>query len=150
MRLALELAEEACEKGQDPFGAVVVDARGEQIGQGYNTARAELDPTAHGEIVAVRDAWRRSGSWNALAGGTMYSSCEACLSCSFVILQARLARVVFAAYDSDVPGYRPPLGGGLRLVAEWVNAQPDWDPIEVVGGVLREQAVATLQAWHAS
>jgi len=78
-------------------------------------------------LVAVRDAWRRSGSWNALAGGTMYSSCEACLSCSFVILQARLARVVVAAYDSDVPGYRPPFGGGLRLVAGWVNAQPDWE-----------------------
>ena len=80
----------------------------------------------------------------------MYSSCEACLSCSFVILQARLSRVVFAAYDSDVPGYRPPLGGGLRLIAEWVNEQSDWDPIEVVGGVLRERAVDTLQAWASS
>jgi tRNA(adenine34) deaminase len=150
MRLALELAEKAFEEGQDPFGAVVVDARGNEIGRGYNTVRAELDPAARGEVVAVRDAWRRSGSWSALAGGTMYSSCEACLSCSFVILQARLARVVFAAYDSDVPGYRPPLGGGLRLVAEWVNGQPDWEPIAVVGGVLRDQAVATLRAWASS
>ena len=147
MRLALELAEKALEEGQDPFGAVVVDARGEIIGQGYNAVRAERDPLAHGEAVALRDAWRRSGSWQALAGGTMYSNCEACLSCSFAILQARLARVVFAAYDSDVPGWAPPLGGGLRLVASWVNAQPDWPPLEVVGGVLREQAAATLRSW---
>jgi hypothetical protein len=54
---------------------------------------------------------------------------------------------VFAAYDSDVPGWEPPLGGGLRLVADWVNGQPGWPPLEVVGGVLRERAVEQLEKY---
>ena len=144
---ALELAEEASAAGQHPFGAVVVSARGELLGEGHNTVLADLDPTAHGEIAAIRDAWRRGGSWGALRGGTLYSNCEPCLSCSFVTLQAAIARVVFAAYGTDVPGFRPPLGGGITVVAEWVDAQPDWDPVEVVGGVMRERAVETLRAF---
>jgi tRNA(adenine34) deaminase len=144
---ALELAEEASAAGQHPFGAVVVSVVGELLGEGHNTVLADLDPTAHGEIAAIRDAWRRAGSWGALRGGTLYSNCEPCLSCSFVTLQAGLRRVVFAAYGTDVPGFRPPLGGGMTVVAEWVNAQPDWEPLEVAGGVLRERAVATLQAF---
>jgi tRNA(adenine34) deaminase len=144
---ALELAEQAAAAGQEPFGAVVLDRDGATIGEGHNTVRADLDPTAHGEIAAIRDAWRRTGSWDALRGGTLYSNCEPCLSCSFVILQAHFHRVVFAAYGTDLPGFRPPLGGGLTVVAEWVNAQPDWEPIEVVGGVLQERAVAQLRAF---
>jgi tRNA(adenine34) deaminase len=147
MGRALELAEQAVAAGQVPFGAVVVDPGGEFVGEGHNTVRADLDPTAHGEIAAIRDAWRRAGSWQALAGGTLYTSCEPCLSCSFVIFQIGFARVVFAAHGTDVPGYRPLLGGDFSLVAEWVNAQPDWPPIEVVGGYLRERAVETLRAF---
>ena len=145
---ALELAEEAVAAGQHPFGAVVVSGDGEVLGEGHNTVPADMDPTAHGEVVAIRDAWRRTGSWEALSGGTLYSSCEPCLLCSFVTLQTRIARVVFAAYGSDVPGYRAPLGGGLTVVAEWVNAQPDWEPLEVVGGVERERAAEVLRSWR--
>jgi tRNA(adenine34) deaminase len=144
---ALGLAEEAVAAGQQPFGAVVVSAEGELLGEGRNTVLADLDPTAHGEVAAIRDAWRRAGVWEALRGGTLYSSCEPCLSCSFVTLQAGVRRVVFAAYGTDVPGFRPPLGGGITVVAEWVNAQPDWEPLEVVGGVLRERAVDTLRTY---
>lgn len=149
---ALELAEQGVAAGQHPFGAVVLDRDGTAIGEGHNTVRADRDPTAHGEVVAIRDAWRQAGSWDALRGGTLYSNCEPCLSCSFVILQAGLRRVVFAAYGTDVPGFRPPLGGGLTVVAEWVNAQPDWESIDVVGGVMREQAVGMLRAfpWETS
>jgi tRNA(adenine34) deaminase len=147
MELALELAEEAVGAGQEPFGAVVATADGAILGRGHNTVRADLDPTAHGEIVAIRDAWRRAGSWGALRGATLYSSCEPCLACSFVTLQARIDRVVFAAYGTDVPGFRPPLGGGITVVAEWVNAQPGWPRLEVVGGLLRERAVGMLRAF---
>ena len=62
-------------------------------------------------------------------------------------LQARIDRVVFAAYGTDVPGFRPPLGGGITVVAEWVNAQPGWPRLEVVGGLLRERAVGMLRAF---
>jgi tRNA(Arg) A34 adenosine deaminase TadA len=147
MSLALDLAEAAVAAGQTPFGAVLVDREGRLIGQGHNAVRAERDPTAHGEVVAIRDAWRRLGSWPLLAGGTLYSSCEPCLLCSFVITQVRLRRVVYAAEGKDVPDYKPLLGADLRRAAAWVNAQPDWERLEVVGGFMRERALATIAAF---
>ena len=90
--------------------------------------RSDLDPTAHGEVVAIRDAWRRVGTWEALAGSTLYSSCEPCLLCSFVITQIGFGRVVFAARGADVPGYKPLLGADLARAAAWVNDQPGLGP----------------------
>ena len=140
MELALRQAEAALSAGQTPFGAVVVDAQGTLIGEGHNRVRAEQDPAAHGEIVAIRAAWRHVGAWSTLTGGTVYTSCEPCLLCSFVITQVGFRRVVFAARGTDVPGYRPLLGADLTAAAIWVNAQPDWPPLEVVGDVMRDRA----------
>jgi len=147
MERALELAEVAVTRGQTPFGAVVVDREGQLVGEGHNTVRADRDPTAHGEIVAIRDAWRRLGAWQALRGGTVYTSCEPCLLCSFVITQIGIGRVVFAARATDVPGYRSLLGGDLTMAAGWVNTQPDWPPLEVVGDFMRARALATITAF---
>jgi tRNA(adenine34) deaminase len=141
MERALELAETAITRGQTPFGAVIVDREGQLIGEGHNTVRADRDPTAHGEIVAIRAAWRRLGAWRRLAGTTLYTSCEPCLLCSFVITQIGIGRVVFAARATDVPSYRPLLAADLTVVAAWVNAQPDWAPLEVVGDFMRKRAV---------
>ena len=138
MTRALELAETAVSRGQTPFGAVVVDRDGVVVGEGHNTVRADLDPSAHGEIVAIRTACRRLGTWQ-LKGAALYTSCEPCLLCSFVIVKSGLRRVVFAARSTDVPGYRPLLGD-LRVAAAWVNAQPDWPPLEVVGDFMRDRA----------
>jgi tRNA(adenine34) deaminase len=99
MELALRQAEIAVARGQTPFGAVVVDRQGQLIGEGHNTVRADQAPTAHGEVGAIGSAWRRLGTWQMLAGGTLYSSCEPCLLCSFVITQIGFSRVVFAARD---------------------------------------------------
>jgi pyrimidine deaminase RibD-like protein len=74
MELALRQATTAITRGQTPFGAVVVDRARHVIGEGHNTVRADLDPTAHGEVVAIREAWRRLGSWQSLRGSTLYSS----------------------------------------------------------------------------
>jgi tRNA(Arg) A34 adenosine deaminase TadA len=126
MQLALKQADTAIIEGQTPFGAVVVDADGHLIGEGHNMVRADLDPTAHAEIVAIRDAWRRLGSWQLLSGSTLYSTCEPCLLCSFVITQIRFGRVVFAARGADVPFYKPLLGADLATAAAWVNSQHDW------------------------
>jgi pyrimidine deaminase RibD-like protein len=71
MELALRQAETAASEGQTPFGAVVLDAQGHLIGEGHNRVRADLDPTAHGEVVAIRAAWRRLGAWPMLTGGTL-------------------------------------------------------------------------------
>ena len=147
MTRALELAETAVTRGQTPFGAVVVDRDGQLAGDGHNTVRADRDPTAHGEIVAIRAAWRRLGAWQRLAGSTLYTSCEPCLLCSFVIAQIGVGRVVFAARGTDVPTYRPLLGADLRGAAAWVNAQPDWPPIEVVGDFMRPRALETIVAF---
>jgi tRNA(adenine34) deaminase len=146
MELALRQAEIAVSNGQTPFGAVVVHNE-QLIGEGHNTVRADLDPTAHAEIVAIRVAWRGLGSWQRLAGGTLYSSCEPCLLCSFVIAQIGFSRVVFAARGTDVPTYKPLLGGDLMKAAAWVNAQPDWAPLEVVGDFMRDRALEIINAF---
>jgi tRNA(adenine34) deaminase len=140
MARALDLAEAAVHRGQTPFGAVVVDPDGQLVGEGHNTVRADRDPTAHGEIVAIRDAWRRVGAWQRLRDSTLYTSCEPCLLCSFVIAQIGIGRVVFAARATDVPGYRSLLGADLTAAAAWINAQPEWPPLEVVGDVMRDRA----------
>jgi tRNA(adenine34) deaminase len=147
MEQALMQAEAAVARGQTPFGAVVVAADGAVIGEGHNTVRADGDPTAHGEIVAIRDAWRRLGGWQKLAGSTIYTSCEPCLLCCFVIVQLAVRRVVFAARGTDVPGHTPLLGIGLADVAAWVNAQPDTASLEVVGDFMRQRALETIQAF---
>src|SRR5215475_13242246 len=147
MELALRQAATAVSSGQTPFGAVLVDRDGQLIGEGHNTVRADLDPAAHAEIVAIRQAWQRLGKWQMLAGVTLYSSCEPCLMCSFVITQIGISRVVFAARGTDVPTYKPLLGADLAAAAAWVNTQSDWAPLEVVGGFMRERALETISAF---
>ena len=147
MELALKQAEIAVTKNQTPFGAVVVDQNGRVIGEGHNTVLADFDPTAHGEIVAIRDAWRRVGSLQALAGCTVYTSCEPCLMCTFVIAQTGFGRVVFAARGSDVPTYRRLAETDLAKVAAWVNTQPDRAPLEIIGDFMRPRAVDILATY---
>jgi tRNA(adenine34) deaminase len=140
MKVALRHAEAAVAKGQTPCGAVVLDRDGQLVGEGHNTVRADQDPTAHGEVVAIRDAWRRVGDRALLRGGTVYTTIEPCLLCSFVITQLGFGRVVFGARGTDVPTYKPLLGADLTKAATWVNAQPDWTPLEVVGDFMREES----------
>jgi tRNA(adenine34) deaminase len=147
MRRAFELAQVAVASGQTPFGAVVVDGAGQLIGEGHNSVRSTRDPTAHAEVVAIREAWQRVGAWPRLKGSTLYTSCEPCLLCSFVVTQIGFGRVVFAARGTDVPGYKPLLGADLAAAAAWVNAQPDWAPLEVVGDFLREDALRIIAAF---
>lgn len=147
MERALQLAQTAISQGQTPFGAIVVDKNGQVVGEGHNTVRADLDPTAHGEIVAIRAALRFLDSRQSLVGGTLYSSCEPCLLCSFVITQLGFGRVVFAARGTDVPTYKPLLNADFTQAAVWVNAQPDWTHIQVVGDFMRERAIQIIQAF---
>ena len=147
MELALSQATMAMSMGQTPFGAVVVDREGILVGEGHNRVRADRDPTAHGEIVAIRAAWRRLGAWPMLAGGTLYSSCEPCLLCAFVITQIGLSRVVFGARGTDVPGYKPLLGADLTEAVAWVNAQGDWPKLEVTRDFMRDRALTIIVAF---
>ncbi len=147
MEMALRQARLAVAKGQTPFGAVVVNRNGRMVSRGHNQVRSDLDPTAHGEVVAIRNAWRRVKRWQDLTGGTIYSSCDPCLLCSFVITQIGFSRVVFAARGTDVPTYRPLLDSDFAKAAAWVNAQGDWSHIEVVGDFMRERSRAILSAF---
>jgi tRNA(Arg) A34 adenosine deaminase TadA len=144
MALAIAQAELAITRQQTPFGAVVVDGDGRVICEGHNTVRADLDPSAHGEVVAIRDAWRKLGRRQMMTGCTLYTSCEPCLLCSSVIAQLGFSRVVFAARGADVPGWRPLMGSNFTEAAAWINAQPDWPKLEVRADFMRDEARAVL------
>lgn len=98
LELAIELALESAEAG-GPFGALVVQ-QGEVLGRGTNRVTADLDPTAHAEVVAIRGACRAVSAFS-LAGATMYASCEPCPLCLAAALWARVSRVVYAADRRD-------------------------------------------------
>ena len=97
MRRALALAGRAETEGEIPVGAVLV--RGEDVlGEGWNRPIADLDPTAHAEIVALRQAARQSGNYR-LVGTTLYVTLEPCVMCAGAMVIARIERLVFAARD---------------------------------------------------
>ncbi len=98
MELALDQARRACAVGEVPVGAVVVSARGEVLGEGFNRTILDHDPTAHAEIVALRQAARALENYR-LPGISVYVTLEPCVMCIGAMLHARLARVVFGAHD---------------------------------------------------
>ena len=95
MREALAEAGRALRAGEVPIGAVLV-IEGQRVGAGYNQPIAALDPSAHAEIVAMREAARRVGNYR-LSGSTLYVTLEPCLMCVGALVNARVARVVFGA-----------------------------------------------------
>ncbi|MEJ1105827.1 MULTISPECIES: nucleoside deaminase [unclassified Kribbella] len=106
LRQAVELARVNGAEGQLPFGAVIANG-GDVVATGVNTALADNDPTAHGEVVAVRAACRELGTIS-LAGTTLYSSCEPCPICHTVAIAAEVDRIVYAAPKEWVPDLGTP------------------------------------------
>ena len=106
MRYALELARQAEAQGEVPVGAVIVRG-GNLVGEGWNRPIRAHDPTAHAEIVALRDAGRRLGNYR-ITKSTLYVTLEPCVMCAGAIVHARIARVVFGARD--------PKGGAVGSV----------------------------------
>ncbi len=97
MSIALDLARTAGSLGEVPVGAVVVKD-GEIVGRGYNQPIGKHDPTAHAEVMALRDAAQKLGNYR-LPGCTLYVTLEPCAMCSGAIMHARIGRVVFGATD---------------------------------------------------
>ncbi len=97
MGLALDLAREAGAAGEVPVGALIV-LDGEVVGRGCNQPIGRHDPTAHAEVMALRDAAARLGNYR-LPGATLYVTLEPCAMCAGAIMQARIGRVVFGAHD---------------------------------------------------
>jgi tRNA(adenine34) deaminase len=136
MRRALALAAEAADAAEIPVGAVVLDATGRIIAEGRNNRETTHDPTGHAEIEALRRAAASVGSWN-LQGHTLVVTLEPCLMCAGAILQARVGRVVFGAWD-DKAGAAGSMYDVLRDRRLPYRA-------EVVGGVEADAATALLR-----
>jgi tRNA(adenine34) deaminase len=140
MRLALREAERARDHGDVPIGAVVVSA-GEVIAAGRNERELLQDPTAHAEILALREAARALGSWRVL-DATLYVTLEPCAMCAGAIVLARVPYVMFGASDPKAGA----AGSVLDVLGEpRLNHRP-----EVEGGVLGEECGELLSAFFAS
>lgn len=98
MLIAIELAKKAYEMGETPVGAIVVDKDGNIIGEGYNRRECDNSPTAHAEILAIESAARYLGSWR-LTDCTLYVTLEPCPMCAGAIINSRLKRLVYGAFD---------------------------------------------------
>jgi tRNA(adenine34) deaminase len=139
MAAALALAEQAAGQGEVPVGAVLV-RDGEIIGEGWNRPIGSADPTAHAEVVALRDAARRAGNYR-LAGSTLYVTIEPCTMCFGALMHARVASLVYGAREPRAGV----CGSQLDLPAQtFYNHR-----LEVTGGVLAERSSALLKAFFA-
>ncbi len=138
MRLALEEARKAFSLGEVPVGAVVVSPEGEVIGRGHNLKESTKDPTAHAEIVAIREAAQTFGDWR-LEGCALFVTVEPCLMCCGAIIQARIPRLFFGACD-------PKFGAVVSLMQafdlEGLNHRVDY-----VGGVMEDECVQLLRSF---
>jgi len=136
MRHALALAERARDEDNEiPVGALVVDAEGHVVGEGWNRNIAEHDPSAHAEIVAMRRAGAAIGN-HRLVGCTLYVTLEPCAMCAMAMVHARVKRVVYGAAD--------PKTGAAGSVFDLLGDARHNHRVEIVGGVLGDQAGTML------
>ena len=137
MRLAIREAVQALDHDDVPIGAVVVH-EGEVIGAGHNERELRDDPTAHAELIALRDAARALGSWRVL-DSVMYVTLEPCAMCAGAIVLARVPRVVYGCTDPKAGA----AGSVLDVLAEpRLNHRP-----EVQGGVLAAECADLLRSF---
>lgn len=137
MQEALRLARMAADLGEVPVGAVVV-RDGQVIGRGFNRRESWGDPTAHAEILAIREAARAVGGWR-LTGCTLYVTLEPCAMCAGAIVLARLDRVVYGAAD--------PKAGAVGSLMNLVQDERLNHRAEVVSGVEAESCGELLRAF---
>ena len=139
MREALAEAGGALAGGEVPVGAVVVAAEtGRIIGRGFNRPIGGLDPTAHAEVVALRDAARRAGNYR-LPGATLYVTVEPCLMCAGALVHARIGTLVYGAPE--------PKAGAVRSMLRSLELAGLNHRVTVVSGVLEDECRAMMQAF---
>lgn len=140
MRTALDEARAAPEHGDVPIGAVVLDASGAVIGRGRNRREAEGDPTAHAEVLALRQAASARGTWR-LDGCTLVVTLEPCTMCAGALVLARVDRLVFGAWNVEM--------GAVGTLWDVVRDRRLNHRPEVVPGVLADECGALLAAYFA-
>ncbi|HXA51099.1 MAG TPA: tRNA adenosine(34) deaminase TadA [Candidatus Acidoferrum sp.] len=140
MREALALARAGAEGGEVPVGAIVV-VNGEVAGRGSNSPIAHSDPTAHAEILAMREAAARRGNYR-LDGADLYCTLEPCVMCAGALVHARVRRVVFGARDLRF--------GGVRSKFQVADSDVLNHRVEVVEGVLGAECTELLREFFAA
>jgi tRNA(adenine34) deaminase len=141
MQLALAEADRAAAKGEVPVGAVIVDATGTLLASGHNLRETDEDPTAHAEVVAIRAAAQRLGTWR-LEDTTLYVTLEPCVMCAGALVNARVGRVVYGADD-------PKAGACTTLFAIGQDARLN-HRFALTKGVLAEASAERLRAFFAA
>jgi tRNA(adenine34) deaminase len=136
MHRALELAQRAADAGDVPVGALVAGPDGAVLGEGWNLREAQGDPTAHAEVVAVREAAGRLGTWR-LEGCTLVVTMEPCPMCAGAVVLSRIERVVLGGWDPKL--------GACGSVWDVVRDRRATHRAEVVGGVLEEECGAVVR-----
>jgi tRNA(adenine34) deaminase len=139
MGKALREAEKAAARGEVPIGAVVV-RDGVVIGRGYNLREAKSDPSAHAEMIAIRQAARRLANWR-LSGAVLYVTLEPCIMCMGAIILARLERVVFGCFD--------PKGGAAGSLFDLSDDRRLNHRVELTPRVREEECSAILSGFFA-
>lgn len=140
MHLAIVQAQAAALRGEVPIGAVVV-LNDQILAAAGNRTITDCDPTAHAEIVALREAARKTGN-HRLVGAAVYVTVEPCAMCAGALVQARIARLVYGADE--------PKGGAVRTCMRVLDAPALNHRVEVVSGVLAAEAVQLLQSFFSS
>lgn len=142
MEIALAAASKAWrEHGDVPVGAVILDASGAVIATGVNERELTHDPTAHAEVVAIRKAAVKLDNWR-LDGCTLVVTLEPCAMCAGAILQSRLSRLVFGAWDEKA--------GAAGSVVDLIRDPRALSKVEVISGVLAERSSALLKEFFSN
>ena len=135
MQQAISVAKDAAAHNDVPVGALVVNEQGEILGTGHNLREENNDPTAHAEIVAMRNAAAKIGSWR-MDELTIIVTLEPCAMCAGAISQSRCKRLVFGAWDEKA--------GAVGSVWDVIRDQRNLNKVEVVTGVLEKECSAIL------
>ena len=141
MQAALSLAKVAGDSGDVPVGAIVVNEAGEILGSGQNLREKNNDPSAHAEIVAMRQAAEKIGSWR-LDDLTMVVTLEPCAMCAGAISQSRFKRLVFGTWDEKA--------GAVGSVWDLVRDTRSLNKVEVVSGVMEQECAQVLKSFFSS
>ena len=141
MRVALDEADVAASKGEVPVGCAIVSATGELLATGHNLRETDEDPTAHAEVVAIRSAAQKLGSWR-LEDTTLYVTLEPCVMCAGAMVNARVGRVVYGAAD-------PKAGACHTLFTIGTDTRLN-HRFPIVSGVLAEECADHLRRFFAA
>ena len=136
MKMALKEAQKSLDSGDVPIGCVIVNEDGRVIARAHNEREKTGLPTAHAEILAINKAGKRLKRWN-LTGCTLYVTLEPCVMCAGALVNSRMTKVVFGAYDKRF--------GCCGTVCNLASDQRFNHRCEVVGGVMEEQCVAPIK-----